>query len=260
MDLSSHARTLGYRLDARAVTGSTNDDAGAALRAGDQGKLWVVAERQETGRGRLGRAWTSPPGNLYASLALLAPCPMATAPQLGFLAGLALLDAARMLAPDRTAAFALKWPNDLLLSGAKCSGILLEGVMRADGVSGLVIGFGVNVTHAPGDAPYPVARLSDIAAGVTPDVALEALSEAVARRLAAFEAAEPDGRFARLREDWLREAAGRRGGARVRVRDGFRYGRVAGLDGHGRLLLETDTGVETIDAGDMTITAPSETA
>lgn len=254
MELSPHARALGYRLDARAVTGSTNDDAGAALRAGDPGRLWIVAARQETGRGRLGRSWTSPEGNLYATLALLDPCPMREAPQLGYLAGLALLDAARALAPEAAAGrLKLKWPNDLLLDGAKISGILLDGVGLPGGRAGLVIGLGVNVSFAPEGTPYPVARLTDVAPGATRERLFLALSDAMAERLAAFEAADPNTRFARLREDWLREAAGLEGGARVRVGDGFRYGRVAGLDGQGRLLLETEAGVETIDAGDMTI-------
>lgn len=254
MELSPHASALGYRLDARAQTGSTNDDAGAALRAGDPGRLWIVAARQESGRGRLGRSWTSPEGNLYATLALVDPCPMREAPQLGYLAGLALLDAARALAPEPAAArLKLKWPNDLLLDGAKVSGILLDGVGLAGGRVGLVIGFGVNVAFAPQDVPYPVARLADVAPGATRERLFLALSDAVADRLGAFEAADPKTRLARLREDWLREAAGLEGGARVRVGEGFKYGRVAGLDAQGRLLLETDAGVETIDAGDLTI-------
>lgn len=254
MELSPHARTLGWRLDARDVTGSTNDDAGAALRAGDPGKLWIVAGRQDKGRGRLGRSWASPEGNVYATLALVEPCAMHEAPQMGYLAGLALLDAVRAIAPDAVAArLRLKWPNDLLLDGAKLSGILLDGVALPGGRCGLVIGFGVNVAYAPDDAPYPVARLADVAPRATPESLFLALSDAMAERYGAFQAADPKARFARLRHDWLAQAAGLEGGARVRVGDGFRYGRVAGLDVQGRLLLATDTGIETIDAGDMTI-------
>lgn len=254
MELSPHAHTLGWRLDARAVTGSTNDDAGAALRAGDPGKLWIVAARQEQGRGRLGRSWTSPEGNLYASLALVEPCAVYEAPQMGYLAGLALLDAARATASAGVAArLRLKWPNDLLLDGAKLSGILLDGVALPDRRSGLVMGFGVNVAWAPDDAPYAVARLADVAPKATREGLFLALSDAMAERWSAFAAADPKTRFARLRQDWLAQAAGREGGARVRVGDEFKYGRVAGLDAQGRLLLETGMGVETIDAGDMTI-------
>ncbi|GGK53214.1 biotin--[acetyl-CoA-carboxylase] ligase [Salinarimonas ramus] len=254
MELSPLAAALGYRLDARAVTGSSNADCAEALRAGDPGRLWVVAARQESGRGRHGRAWSSPEGNLYASCALLSPCPMHEAPQLGYLAGLSLLDAVRAVAPPSVAGrFALKWPNDLLADGGKISGILLEGVARTGGRPGLVMGFGVNVARMPEDAPYPVARLVDLAPGATRERLFLALSDALAERLAAFEAAEPATRLARLREEWTTHAAGREGGARVRVGDGFKRGRVAGLDGHGRLLLETQAGIETIDAGDMTI-------
>lgn len=254
MELSPHARTLGWRLDARAVTGSTNDDAAGALRGGDPGKLWVVAGRQEQGRGRLGRAWTSPEGNLYATLALVEPCAMYEAPQMGYLAGLALLDAARAIAPEADGPrLRLKWPNDLLLDGAKVSGILLDGVALPGRRAGLVIGFGVNVAWAPDDAPYPVARLVDVAPKATRESLFVALSDAMAERYGAFQAADPKARFARLRQDWLAQAAGLEGGARVRVGDAFKYGRVAGLDAHGRLLLETAEGVETIDAGDLTL-------
>lgn len=253
MELSPQALAHGYRLDARAVTGSTSDDVAAALRAGDPGRLWIVAERQETGRGRHGRSWASPTGNLFASLGLVAPCPMHEAPQLGYLAGLALLDAVRSLAPDAASRFALKWPNDLLLDGAKCSGLLMEGTMRADGVNGLVIGIGVNVVWAPEDAPYPVARIRDAIPGIDRADLFAALSGAFATRFSAFERADPGTRLARLREDWLRDAAGRSGGARVRVGDAFKYGRVAGLDSYGRLLFEGDDGLETVTAGDLTI-------
>ncbi|MGJ3262386.1 MAG: biotin--[acetyl-CoA-carboxylase] ligase [Salinarimonas sp.] len=254
MELSPTARARGYRLEARAVTGSTNDDAAALLRAGAPVPTWIVAGRQETGRGRLGRDWASPEGNLYASLALLAPCPMREAPQLGYLAGLALLDAARAVSPEAAAGrFALKWPNDLLLDGAKAAGILLDGVALPQGRAGLVMGFGVNVVAAPEDAPYPVARLADAAPGIWRERLFLALTDALAERLAAFAAMDPGGRLARLREEWLTQAAGREGGARVRVAEGFKRGRVAGLDGQGRLLLETEAGIETIEAGDMTI-------
>lgn len=252
MELSNDARALDYRLEARDETGSTNDDAADALRRGDPGRLWITARAQGQGRGRHGRAWSSPQGNLYASLALLDPCVMREAPQLGFLAGLALVEAVEALAPagagDR---LALKWPNDLLLDGAKCAGILLDGVGLPGGRFGLVIGIGVNIAHAPEGMPYSVARLASLAPDLNAASLFEALSGAMARRLSAFAASDPKSRLARLREDWLVRAARLGESVTMRLPAGDAHGRFVGLDEHGRLLLARDEGVSAIEAGDL---------
>ena len=102
------------------ATQSTNDDAarcGAATAIA--GRLWIVAGEQRAGRGRHGRPWVSPRGNLYASLLLVDPCEPAVAPQLGFVAGLALHEAVAAETGLAAPRLALKWPNDLLLDGAK---------------------------------------------------------------------------------------------------------------------------------------------
>ncbi len=66
--LGDFARAAGYRLIIRDEVGSTMEEARRALHQGDPGLLWIVARSQNAGRGRHGRHWTSPPGNLYASL------------------------------------------------------------------------------------------------------------------------------------------------------------------------------------------------
>src|SRR4051794_17030380 len=96
--------------------GSTNAEALALARAGERGPLWISAASQSDGRGRRGNSWQSPPGNLYATLLLSEPSLPAVAPQLSFVAGLAVHDAVSAKAPELAAALALKWPNDLLLS------------------------------------------------------------------------------------------------------------------------------------------------
>ena len=115
----------GWRVARFARVGSTNDEARRAALAGDAGRLWVVAEEQTHGRGRKGRFWSSPPGNLYASALVVDPCPPALAPQIGFVAGVALAQAVEDLGG---AGFGLKWPNDLMWRGAKVAGLLAEGV------------------------------------------------------------------------------------------------------------------------------------
>jgi biotin-(acetyl-CoA carboxylase) ligase len=147
---------------------STMDVARERLARGDTAPFWIVAERQSGGRGRHGRQWSSPPGNLYATLALSEPCRPEIAPQLGFVAGVALHDAVASvtgLAPPR---LAIKWPNDLLLDGAKLAGLLLEGSTQG-GRFHVLIGFGVNIVSAPEGTPYPATSLLECMRGVSRD-------------------------------------------------------------------------------------------
>jgi BirA family biotin operon repressor/biotin-[acetyl-CoA-carboxylase] ligase len=137
-----------------AETGSTNDDLAALAAAGAAEGLWLRADRQTGGKGRQGRAWQSPPGNLYAStLVRLRPNdpPAAT---LALVAAVALHETVRPEAP----AARIKWPNDLLVDGAKLAGILLE---RQD--DAVVIGFGVNLAFHPDLADRPATSLTALA-------------------------------------------------------------------------------------------------
>lgn len=244
----------GYRVRPLAETGSTNDDAARAGRAGDAGRLWIVAERQLAGRGRHGRPWASPAGNLHASLLLVAPCEPASAPQLGFVAGLALHDAVTAATGLATPRLALKWPNDLLLDGAKVAGLLLEGHRSGEGAFTVVIGFGVNVAFAPTDTPYAAKAL----ASERPDLTAAALFRELARAFACrfdlwreAREAEPRAAFAATRQSWLDRAAGLQRPVTVRLPTGPRSGLFVGLDEAGRLQMKTDAGLESIDAGDL---------
>ena len=194
-----------YRILSFDTLGSTNDEAMARLKAGEPGGFIVAAARQTGGRGRQGRAWSSPRGNLYASLALVDPAPLALAPQLGFVAGVALCDALRArLDGDRR--LQIKWPNDMVFASAKLAGILLESARLADGRLGCVIGFGVNCLSHPEDLPY---RATDLGAAgdPAPDAAavLAALAREIERHLATW--SRGDG-FPAIREAWLARAAG----------------------------------------------------
>jgi BirA family biotin operon repressor/biotin-[acetyl-CoA-carboxylase] ligase len=252
--LPPEIEAAGYRLIAVTATQSTNDDAAAAARAADPGRLWVVAGEQRAGRGRHGRSWASPPGNLYASLLLIEPCPAAAAPQLGFLAGLALHDAAVVatgLGPPR---LALKWPNDLLLDGAKAAGVLLEGHRLRSGAFAIVAGFGVNVAAAPRETPYPAAALGSLDQNLTAAALFEYLAVAFDRRFEAWRNERASGTadpFEAVRRQWLARAAGLGSTVTVRLAGGERSGAFAGLDSAGRLRLKTPAGLELIDAGDV---------
>ncbi len=110
----------GFSVDYFEVVGSTNDLAMERVRSGGSGNHWIVAGEQNKGRGRHGRVWTSPPGNLYASLTLVNPCSAATGFQLGFVAALSIYSAVEASGADPHL-LALKWPNDVLANGAKLS-------------------------------------------------------------------------------------------------------------------------------------------
>src|SRR4051794_10672274 len=117
---AASARVVAYE-----VLASTNAQALALARQGERGPLWISARTQTAGRGRRGRVWVSQPGNVYATLLLTAPAPGQYWPQLSLVAALAVHDAVVGAAPPLAPVLAIKWPNDLLLSGAKFAGILV---------------------------------------------------------------------------------------------------------------------------------------
>jgi len=219
--------------------GSTNDEALRLALAGAPLPLWVTAERQSAGRGRGGAAWTSEPGNLYASVALQNPPERPNA--LPFVAALALHDAASSLAPG--ADLKLKWPNDLLLSGAKLAGILAE----SRGQSAVVIGFGVNCAHAPKATRHPATSFAQRGFAVAPADLFAPLRAAFDRRLCEWRASG----FAFVRAAWLARAAGIGGDIAVRLPHTTLFGTLIDLDTDGRLVLGSPEGVRRIAAGEV---------
>ena len=226
--------------------GSTNAEALARVRAGERGPLWIVAAEQTAGRGRRGAAWVSKPGNLYATLLLTEPSPKASAPQLSFVAALALHDAVAASAPQLGPVLKLKWPNDLLLGGAKLAGILIEG--ESDPAFAVAIGMGVNCAHHPEGTAYPATDLAGAGALVEPAALMNALAAALARRLAQW--AQGQG-FAAIRADWLKRAAGLGADIRVRLPEREFSGRFEGLDENGRLLVVEGGAIVTVGAGEV---------
>lgn len=160
-----------------AETGSTNDDLAAGVREGAPEGLWLRAERQTGGRGRQGREWHSPAGNLYASTLVRLRPGDPPAPTLALVAAVALHEVASAFAGG--APIEIKWPNDLLVAGAKLSGILLERI--GDSV---IVGFGVNLAEHPDQTDRPATSLAALGAAPEPALFLEALAESFARWLA----------------------------------------------------------------------------
>jgi BirA family transcriptional regulator, biotin operon repressor / biotin---[acetyl-CoA-carboxylase] ligase len=238
----------GFHLRHYATIGSTNDKAKTLARAGAADGTLVWADEQTLGRGRRGRIWRSPPGNLYLSLVLRPECSPARAAQLGFVAALGLGDA---ILPHLGPALRLryKWPNDLLANGRKLAGILLESETSAgDRVDFVVIGVGVNILAAPGDVEFPATSLeAQGVAGVTAPVLLEGF----VRHFAGWgERWRAEG-FAPVREAWLRAASGLGERISVRLEHSTLFGRFHDLDLDGALLLDAAEGSRRIAAGDV---------
>ena len=249
----------GWRVVRYGAIDSTNEEARRRALAGDAGHLWIVADRQTVGRGRRGRSWISPKGNLHASALMIDPCPPAVAAQLGFVAGVSLARVAKDLGATDVG---LKWPNDLTSRGAKCAGILTEGVCLGGGRTAYVVGVGVNCEHAPGGLGYPTSCLTRAGGQpVTPDELLGLLVERFDEALRSWRAGQA---FDRIRAAWLDWALGLGEPIAIHNGAGRREGVFEGIDTAGRLLMRSERGIESIEAADLTLLprldAPSQAA
>jgi BirA family biotin operon repressor/biotin-[acetyl-CoA-carboxylase] ligase len=248
VELGASAKAISYRLIVQDRVGSTNEEAMRAARAGDPGRLWIVAREQSQGRGRRERTWSSPPGNLYASLLLIDAARPEHLPELGFVAGVALLGALRgMLGPDPR--LGLKWPNDILFDGAKLAGILLESSVIPGGALACVAGFGVNCRSHPAAVSYPATDLASIGTllGAPEDVLLR-LSDAMARALDLWAAGSG---FAHIRTEWLAGALGIGQPIRVALGRSSLSGTFETIDARGRLILRNEVSTRAVEAGDV---------
>jgi len=225
---------------------STNAEALRRARAGERGPLWIVAKAQSAGRGRRGRAWISPAGNLHATLMLTDPAPPAAAPQLGFVAGLALHDAAVAAAPALAARLALKWPNDLLCGLRKLAGILIEGEGHPVAAA---MGIGVNCRHHPDATEFPATDFAAEGADVDAAALFDRLAAAMRVRLVQWDRGAG---FADIRAAWLARAHGCGQPIRVRLAEREMTGCFETIDGAGRLMLRIrNGGLEAIAAGEL---------
>ena len=221
-----------FTLVALSEVDSTNDEARRLAEQGAGHGTVVWAAAQTAGRGRRGRVWQSPPGNLCCSLLLDGGPEAAAAPQLAFVAAVALRDALAELAP--AADFRLKWPNDVLCRGAKIAGMLLE---KAGGL--VILGVGVNIRSAPAVAPVAATCLERT--GSRAD-AFDLLAVFCAHLLPWYDRWRQDG-FAPLRRAWLDRAAGVGGPVAARLADdSVMEGRFADLDEDGALILTNEMG------------------
>lgn len=240
-------RRLGHTVEVHATIGSTSDRARRLLEAPDGAGVVVVAEEQTAGRGRMGRAWTSPAGrNLTASVGLVPDLDAADGWQLGLAAALAARAAC-----GTDAAVELKWPNDLVaVDGRKIGGLLVETSTAGTRLRTAVIGFGINVNWRRAEMPEGLAgratSLVELAGRPLDRVALlRALLDRLETELTAIESGRsPLERY---------RAACTTIGADVSVEtpDGLLEGQARDLDERGALLVETPDGPVAVSSGEV---------
>ncbi|MEM9939270.1 MAG: biotin--[acetyl-CoA-carboxylase] ligase [Pseudomonadota bacterium] len=161
---------------------STNEEAKRRGKAGEFGPVWLAARQQTSGRGRLGRSWASPVGNLFTTCLFAEPDGLAMAGRVPFAAALAIIDVCRAVLPK--VPFALKWPNDVRVDHKKICGILIE-TGETKGVVWVAAGMGLNVADTPSAAGQAATSLYELGAapGITADLLMQDLPSFFARRV-----------------------------------------------------------------------------
>jgi BirA family biotin operon repressor/biotin-[acetyl-CoA-carboxylase] ligase len=239
----------GYRLISHESIGSTNDEAKRLARDGATSGTAVWALEQTAGRGRRGRAWMSPRGNLYVSILMRPDCPADRAAQLGFVVAVAIGGAFKEIFPALDG-LSYKWPNDVLLNRRKIAGILLESEMTAlDRLSFLVAGVGINLATAPQHTEFPATSVAEAGLGeIAPAVMLEVFLQHLRR----WEQCWREDGFSAVRAAWRSAATFSAGDPiTVRLETDTLSGRFLDLDEQGALLLECAGECRRISAGEV---------
>ena len=235
------------------TVGSTNTIACQLASAGAREGEVVIADAQMKGKGRLDRAWQSPPGlNIYMSVVLRPPISPATASQITLVAGVA---AAELFSGCCSGGVAIKWPNDVLISGRKACGILTEMKAVAGRVDFIILGMGLNINMSRNDfdpALRDVATSLRIETGKAHD-RLDMISKLFDLIEKWYKVFLHSG-FPGLREVWLGYAdmVGKR--IKVVYKDEFQTGIVTGIDADGTILMQDGSGANhRVVAGDVHI-------
>jgi BirA family biotin operon repressor/biotin-[acetyl-CoA-carboxylase] ligase len=228
-----------------AETGSTSADLAARIRTGEavaEGH-WLIADRQTAGRGRQGRAWSDGSGNFMGSSCVHLHAGDPPGHTLSLVAGVAVHTALEGVAPGLFG-LTLKWPNDLLLRGAKLAGILLERF--GDSV---IVGVGVNLAQAPEVPGREVASLSAFGHHPDRDAFADLLDTCWTHALRLWHS----GGWAQLRQDWIARAHPIGTPLATHAADGeLIRGTFGGIDPEGALQLRLPGGTtRTIHAGEV---------
>lgn len=228
---------------------STNETAKQWLRDGAKPPFWIVSDEQTAGRGRQGRDWVSLKGNLFASTGQHIKANGSVLSTLSLVTGVAVYDAIKNLSKtplDLT----LKWPNDILLGGAKLGGILIENVSPPNAqISNVIIGVGVNIRSNPVLEGRDTTCLDNHGAKLTRDRVLNSLIEELDHWLECWNSGL---NFKEIRTAWLERAAPIGASLSVKVGQERLEGKFAGLDQNGALKLELkDKSIKLITGGEV---------
>lgn len=233
---------------------STNSECLRLVNSGCELPLWVLADYQTNGRGRLNRSWLGQKGNLYASGLYSFTAPPAKSAELGFAAALAVIDAVTPFVANEQ--LSLKWPNDVLLNGAKLCGILLEShAGKQQGQNVVVIGIGINLSHAPEIQDRKTACLADFRKAeqsIQPQNLLPDLIESFEKWVSIWQ----EQGFAPLRQAWIANCCGLGDTIRTSQED---VGIFEDMQKNGALLLrKADGKAIEISAGEIFLTGQKE--
>ena len=222
------------------------------LQSGPEEPGWILAKEQTKGMGRHGRQWIGTKGNLMASRYEVMAVDVRHAPQLSFVTAIAIYEMLRPLIPNTDAALRIKWPNDILYSGAKLCGILVQTEpSQREGHLGVVIGIGMNVIRAPILEGYLTIELREIS-----DAARTLDAEAVLTKINAHLDSVLDlwreKGFDDIAKAWLKRAYGRDMTLKATHEGVSITGKLKGLDPFGGLQIITrDNRIVTITGGEV---------
>lgn len=248
MTASEPSLPAGWRLVRYETIGSTNDEAKRLARSGAPHGTLVWAREQTLGRGRRGRAWISPPGNLYLSLILRPHVSPGMAAQLGFVAALAVGEALQSIFPA-LADLAYKWPNDVLVGGRKIAGILLESeTVEGETLAFLVVGVGINLAGSPPDTAFPATSIAEEGLGAAaPAAVLAAFAPAFDAWMRRWQRQG----FMPVGAAWRARAAALGRPIEVRLDRATLHGLFRDIDEEGALLLEAAGECRRVAAGEV---------
>ncbi len=237
---------IAWRLEQFEELPSTSDFCAERAKSGEPEGLAVFAARQTAGRGSRGRTWLSPPGNVALSVLLrqqIAPSKSSFFP---LLAGVAAADAIRGALPIGPIPM-LKWPNDVLLKGQKCAGLLIDATQTQDRIDWLIIGIGINLAYAPKIPGRATTCLSAHGAETTPLAVAQVVLDHLSSCLDIFQTSGPT----KIIDAWLSRAHPIGTPLEVKSRDQKIAGTFAGLSPTGELLLRVENRIETFRTGEI---------
>jgi BirA family biotin operon repressor/biotin-[acetyl-CoA-carboxylase] ligase len=235
-----------WRLEIFSELPSTSDFCIARAKEGEAEGLAVFAARQSAGRGSRGRNWLSPPGNVALSVLLRPDMAPAQSSIFPLLAGIAVAEAVAAALPNGPAPM-LKWPNDVLLNGEKCAGLLIDATPDKNRIDWLVVGIGINAGYAPELSDRVVTCLAAHGATAT---ALE-VAESVLARLSNWLDIFAKNGTSPIIEAWTKNAHPIGTPLQVKTPSQIIAGNFAGLSPRGELLLSAENRIESFSTGEI---------